>query len=303
MKKFFEILSVSICSIYLFVSCNGCGDRNIDGKKNERTKFVPDTLLFIWSEANNNRDTFVLRGLYDTVVHFYQKKYSVDECIRSKIKYFDKHPDFKQRIEGQIFVDTLNNGLVRLNFTKSTTVNNKEEKVSAYLIFRKYNGIWKIRAESDLKTDRLLSSEAQIPSNSIKGDFNGDGITDDMWLESVDKTETCKIRFSGDIPSIIINTCLGGIPVNEGDINGDGADEVGILPVWETSCWKGYFVYTFRDNQWMEALEPIPTHCIQWEKDILPVVRDSTRKGYVFVYYSELTDNGIEIKTKTINLR
>jgi hypothetical protein len=303
MKKFFEILFVSVCSIYFFISCNGCGTGNIEEEKNKRTEFVPDTLVFIWSEANNNKDTIVLRSLYDTAVHFYQYKYSVDECIKSKIEYFDKYPDFKQRIEGKIFVDTLKNGLVKVNFTKTITVNGKEKKVAAYLIFGKYNGVWKIRAESDLTTDRLLSSGAQIPNNSIKGDFNGDGIMDDMWLETIDKTEKCKIRFSGAIPPIIINTCLGGSPVNEGDINDDGADEVGILPVWETSCWKGYFVYTFRDNQWVEALEPVSTHCIQWEKDILPVVKDSTRKGYVFINYSELTDNGIEIKTKTVKLR
>jgi hypothetical protein len=96
---------------------------------------------------------------------------------------------------------------------------------------------------------------------------------------------------------------LGGSPVNEGDLNDDGIDEVGLLPIWETSCWKGYCVYTGNNNQWVEALEPIPTHCIQWAKYILPVVKDSTRKGYVFVNYSELTDEGIEIITKTVKLQ
>jgi hypothetical protein len=303
MKKFFEVLFVSFCSIYFFVSCNGCGNRKAGPEQNTKTELTPDKLVHVWNDANNDRDTGILRSLYDTVVHFYQYRYTAEECIKSKIKYFDKYPDFKQKIEGNLFVDTLKSELVRINFTKSTVISGSEEKVPAYLIFSKYKGIWKIRAESDLNVDRLLSSGAQIPGNSIKGDFNGDGITDDMWLETLDKTEQCKIRFSGAIPPIIINTCLGGNPVNEGDLNDDGADEVGILPVWETSCWKGYFVYTFKNSQWVEALEPVSTHCIQWERNILPVVKDSARKGYVRVSYSELTDNGIEIKTKTVKLQ
>jgi hypothetical protein len=302
MKKFFEILFVSLCSIYFFVSCNGCGNRTIAPTK-KNTEPTPDKLVYVWNEANNNKDTCVLRSLYDTAVYFYQYKYTADECIKSKIKYFGKYPDFRQEIEGEPFVDTLKSDLVRVNFTKTTVINNEEKKVPAYLIFSKYSDVWKIHAESDLITDSMLSSGAQIPSNSIKGDFNGDGIMDDMWLETVDKTEKCKIRFSGSIPSIIINTCIGGTPVNEGDINDNGTDEVGILPVWETSCWKGYFVYTLDNNQWTEILDPISTHCIQWEKNILPVVKDSTRKGYVFINYSELTDNGIEIKTKTVKLQ
>jgi hypothetical protein len=303
MKKIFEVLIMSLCLIYLLESCNGCGSKKIDSEVHKTSEPLPDKLVEVWNEANNNKDINVLRSLYDSVVHFYQYKYTVDERLKRKVEYFGKYPDFKQIIEGKIFIDSIRDGLVRINFTKTIIKDNEEEKVAAYLIFVKRNAGWKIYAESDLKTDRLLSSGAQIPGNATEGDFNGDGITDYMWLETVDKTEECKIRFSGAIPPIIVPTCLGGSPVNEGDINDDGADDVGLLPVWESSCWKGYFVYTFKENQWVEALEPISTHCIQWEKNILPVIKDSTRKGYVFVNYSELTDDGIEVKTKSVRLQ
>ncbi|MDR2683857.1 MAG: hypothetical protein LBB53_00560 [Prevotellaceae bacterium] len=301
MRKIFELLFMSVCLIYLLNSCTGCG-----GKKNgeEKQKEIAlDELVRIWNDANNSKDINVLKYLYDTVVHFYQYKYTVDECIKKKIEYFDKYPDFKQIIEGRIFVDSIRTGLVRINFTKTINTGAEEQKVAAYLIFIKHDKEWKICAESDLTTDRLLSSGAQIPSNAVEGDFNGDGITDYMWLETISKTEECKIRFSGVIPPIIVSACLGGSPVNEGDLNDDGTDEVGLLPIWESSCWKGYFVYTFKDNTWVEAFEPVSTHCIQWEKNILPVVKDSTRKGYVFINYSELTDEGIEVKTKNLKLQ
>jgi len=303
MKKFVgTVVLISVCSVYFFVSCNGCGSKKIDDGKNMEAEVSLDEMVTIWSEANNNRDINALRNLYDTVVHFYQYRYSAEECIKSKIKYFADYPDFKQKIMGRIFIDTLKTGFVRINFTKEIILNGEEENIPAYLVFIKQKNGWKIYAESDLNTDRRLSSGGQIPSNAVTGDFNGDGMTDYMWLEILDKTEECKIRFSGPIPPLIITTCLGGAPVNEGDLNDDGADEVGILPVWESSCWKGYFVYTFKENHWIEALEPVTTHCIQWEKNILPVIKDNTRKGYVFVNYSELTDNGIEVKTKSVKL-
>jgi hypothetical protein len=291
---------MSVCLSYLFASCNGCGTKKTAP---ETQKLSFDELTSIWNEANNNKDINELRSLYDTIVHFYQYKYSVDECIKSKLEYFEKYPDFKQKIEGRIFIDSLKDGFVKINFTKAVIKGDKEEKTAAYLVFRRHNGSWKIFAESDLNTDRLLSSGAQIPVNAVEGDFDGDGITDYMWLETISKTEECKIRFSGNIAPVIVGTCLGGSPVNEGDLNDDGSDEIGLLPIWETSCWKGYFVYTFKENQWVEVFEAIPTHCIQWEKNILPVIKDSTRKGYVFINYSELTDDGIEIKTKTIKLK
>jgi hypothetical protein len=292
---------VSGCLIYFLASCNGCGNKPIE-PTNEPTVLTPDKLVFVWNEANNNRDTVTLKTLYDTSIHYYQRKFTINECINRKIEYFAKYPDFTQSIEGNIFVDTLPNGFVKISFTKTIFANNEEQQVPAYLILVRSKGVWKIRVESDLKTDKILSSGAQIPANAVEGDFNGDGIMDYMWLETIDKSEECKIRFSGPIPPIIISACLGGSPVNEKDLDGDGADEVGILPVGESSCWKGYFVYTFKDNQWTEALEPIDTHCIQWEKNIPPVVRDTIRKGYVSINYSELTDNGIEIKTKTVKL-
>ncbi|MDR2286530.1 MAG: hypothetical protein LBE04_03505 [Prevotellaceae bacterium] len=303
MKKVFEVLFMSLCLIYLFESCNGCGRKKIKSEENMKTETSLDKLVEIWNEANNNKDINVLRDLYDTVVHFYQYKYTVDECIKSKLKYFKKYPDFKQIIEGRIFFDSIRDGLIRINFTKTVIKGNDDEKFAAYLIFRMRNGVWKIYAESDLTTDRLLSSGAQIPSNAVEGDFNGDGMTDYMWLEIIDKTEECKIRFSGAIPPVIVSTCLGGSPVNEGDINNDGSDEIGLLPIWESSCWKGYYVYTLKENQWVEALEPVSTHCMQWEKNILPIVKDTVRKGYVFVNYSELTDDGIEVKTKSVKLQ
>ena len=297
MRRILGLIFITVCAVYL-VSCNGCSD-----KKDKLTNKSFAELVSIWNEANSKKDVATLSAMYDSVVHFYQYKYTLQECIDSKNKYFEKHPQFIQTIEGQVFADTLSEGVVRVNFTKQVVLEDEIKSVPAYLIFKNYNGVWKISAESDLETDRILQSSGQIPSNAVEGDYNGDGILDYMWLEIPENPkEICRIRFSGPIPPIIVNTCMGGNPVNEGDLNLDGKDEVGILPVWESSCWMGYFVYTFKNNQWVELIEPVSTHCMQWEKEIAPIVKDTVNEGYIFVNYSELTDNGIEVKTKSVKV-
>ena len=72
------------------------------------------------------------------------------------------------------------------------------------------------------------------------------------------------LRFSGEhTPPIKIEDCIGGTPVNLGDLDGDGKDEIGILREWFNSCWHNYNVCTFKDGQWEFAVPPIRTHCNQ----------------------------------------
>jgi len=265
--------------------------------KQDSYKEFSHELVNIWNDAINKKEIETLCKMYDSVVHHYQWMLSRDECANKVKSFFSNNPDYKQSIEGNLFFDTIRENLIRINFSKKVN----DEVIPAYLIFKQQSDGWKIFAESDIYTDRLLQSAAQIPPNAIEGDYNGDGIIDYMWLET-DKNETCKIRFSGPIPPIILDNCFDGIPVNQGDLNDDGIDEVGILPIGKSDCWKTYFVYTFHDNQWIYMVEPIPTHCEQWEKEILQISKDR-KKGYVIINYSKLINNRIEIKTKSEKLQ
>jgi hypothetical protein len=112
------------------------------------------------------------------------------------------------------------------------------------------------------------------------------------------------LKFSDpSIPVIKIKDCIGGTPVNLGDLDNDGKDEIGILRDWFTSCWRSFEVYTFKNGKWEFAVPPISTHCNQWEANLKPIVKAPQKKGFVKITYSVLVDSGIAVKTKIIPVK
>jgi len=177
-------------------------------------------------------------------------------------------------------------------------------------------------SKEDLVTDNDLTNDKdiKIPKDAVKGDFNGDGKLEYMWLippkivnttgeegmsECADGNCTAFIKFSDkSIPSIKINNCIAGIPDNLGDLNKDGTDEIGLLPGWFTSCWRSYYVWTLKNSQWVYAVQPFNTHCIQWDEEIKPIEIDLNKDGHVIIRYSEFTEEeGIITKTKSVPIK
>ena len=165
-----------------------------------------------------------------------------------------------------------------------------------------------------VKIDSALAFETDTIRFEI-GDFNGDGKIDTAFLlppktkkysefgECIGNCD-CKIYFSDrTIPVINIKSCIGGQPVNEGDLNEDGADEIGILPNWWTSCWRAYYVYTLRNNRWRFAIEPISTHCQQWEEGVDAIQKDSSKKGYAIIKYSVIDNSTADFKVLTKSVK
>ncbi len=139
-----------------------------------------------------------------------------------------------------------------------------------------------------------------------KGDFNGDGIVEsvfikipefpkgspeDVYGDCLGKCD-CYLKFSDkNIPSIKIENCIGGEPENLGDLNNNGIDEIGILPQWWTSCWMNYKVYTFKNGNWKYLVEPIQTHCNSWTENFKIIEKDPNIDGNVIIRYTEMSDN------------
>ena len=147
---------------------------------------------------------------------------------------------------------------------------------------------------------------------AVKGDFNGDGKIDSMWLvppkivtNEPDCLEDCKsyIKFSDtNIPSIKIENCIGGVPTNLGDLNNNGTDEIGLLPEWFTSNWCVYFVWTYIGGKWVEAVPPFATYTSQWEKGVIPIEVDKTKKGNVVIRYSDFVNDNIVTLSKSVRI-
>jgi hypothetical protein len=164
---------------------------------------------------------------------------------------------------------------------------------------------------ADTPKIRVPERPLEVPNNATKGDFNGDGKPDRIWLEKPEIDETgmecvggscvSYIFFSDPaLPYIAITDCIDGTPDNLGDLNGDGTDEIGLLPGRFTSCWNSYLVWSWKNGRWTNPIEPILTHCDQWEKFSRCIEKDPAKKGHVLVRYSEHTDEEILVKKKSL---
>lgn len=164
-------------------------------------------------------------------------------------------------------------------------------------------------------TGPAISSTATsaIPKDAIKGDFNGDGKPEYMWVvkPQLNKAEDdcigkCIVQIVCSNPAIkpiSVEQSIGGTLVNLGDLNGDGTDEIGILPDWFNGCWAAYHVYGLRNNNWLEAIPSFSVHCIQWDETAKFVKKVPGKKGFVTIRYSAMQKEQIVVKTKVVRIK
>lgn len=152
-----------------------------------------------------------------------------------------------------------------------------------------------------------------IPKNAVKGDFNGDGKPEYIWVvqpkiddSGEDCVGKCAIKIvcsDPDIQPVSIENAIGGKITNLGDLNYDGKDEFGVLPEWFTSCWAPYYVYTLANKHWLAAVPSFPTHCNQWEADVKPIERTPGKKGFVTIRYSVFENKEIFTRSKIVSIK
>lgn len=312
MKK--ELTTLYIASLFALFSCSS--EKNNTSKVSNSDTIISE-VVENWNSVHNPENISKIETLYAENVDYYGSAYSKKECVESKIKFIAKNPEYYQQIVGQIdkVYDPLDSNQVTCKFIKRVVFKGKTTDYPSYLVLQKTIEQWKIIQESDLVTDKNLSkkSNSKVPKDAVKGDFDGDGKTEYAWLippnMSADDNScvgacTGYIVFSNKrLNRITVNDCIGGSPDNLGDLNQDGKDEIGILPSWFTSCWRGYYVWSFGKNGWYQPVEPITTHCDQWDQGIRPIETDWQDAKNVIIRYSEHTGEEIIVKSKTVLFR
>lgn len=215
-----------------------------------------------------------------------------------------KHPDFEQALVGQIDVSAPTTSTARATFVKAVTMSGKTQQYPSYLEMTQSHDGWRVTAEGDEVTDAAL--KRQRPTDgSVQGDWDGDGKLDTLrlvppkFLESDSPDEAfgecdgpcnCTLVLAEHDP-LTVENCIGGTPINEGDLDGRPGDEFGLLPHWWTSCWHGYHVYGLRGRAWKPIVDPVSTHCIQWDDGVDAIEKDPARPHHVIVRSTSMADH------------
>jgi hypothetical protein len=149
-----------------------------------------------------------------------------------------------------------------------------------------------------------IAEYGHVPA--VEGDFNGDGVKEYAWLYAAPSVEMgcvyepCVgyVIFSNpNLKPIEVQSAVSGYLVNEGDLTGDGADEIGVLPMWFTSNYKFYHLFSYnRATATFEALiEPITIRLDMylgdtWEETLQNLVEGVSSKPLVLLIHRVETD-------------
>lgn len=141
------------------------------------------------------------------------------------------------------------------------------------------------------------------PEESVTGNFTGKEVTAIATLihEGTDSEDPAQYSITFNDPAIaaVPGVCCGVLLVNEGDLNGDSKDELGVANAPLHGCTYDYQVYTYKNGKWLRYLESflIPTACDGIDRD---KVQELVFKEGNTVYYMKTDVNDEDFKkTKT----
>lgn len=215
-----------------------------------------------WNSSLNYRDLKKSKEVFADKVIFYTQAMSGDKVSELRIETASKDPSWQQSIVTDIEIWNLGDGLMVAAFTKQSNSNKGIHTYPAYLYLRQINGDWRIVKESDKVTDiNIAKKKNAIPSDAIRGDFDGDGTIDHVWIEGKydDEGYTIgKMRLRSEnknLDGLTWEAPRGVFLANVGDLNNSNRDFLGAIPLYDSN-WTIYEVYGWKDGKWKSVLEP-----------------------------------------------
>jgi len=128
--------------------------------------------------------------------------------------------------------------------------------------------------------------------DAIRGDFQGDGWKDTLTVkhQNTDKGVFTHFVFSDQtIPVFVLRGRY--YAKNEGDLNGDGGDEIGVLEAWSANqCTQRYRLFTIKDNQWVNLVDNVTVIEAMIEAGMHPVAKFAKQEGVILVRSATIGD-------------
>lgn len=322
---------------------------NCKEEKKENNSEIID-LVNIWNNSHNNKDLASLSNVYAENVFYYGTNQEKTKIIDDKKRLLNKYSNFKQIVSDKDLEITKTENGKSISFTKNVTFNSNQRDYPSYLVVSEINGKWKIVTESDLVTDKNIAKSSKpskiekskktesehSETEKLYGDFNGDGKKEYAWIkspemldESYDLEEKedderkglyciggCNsvIYFSDkSIVPITIENSFGGSLENFGDLNSDGADNLGVY-VNPASITGGQSlnVYNTKENEYSHTktkgddyllIEPIYLRYQTIDYNDIKIVEKINSKSFKIQEAEFDENNGWILKAKIVNLK
>lgn len=106
-------------------------------------------------------------------------------------------------------------------------------------------------------TTAVAGSESPVLmkcTDTITGDFDGDGKREYVFLQKSDRVDSITLSCSnGKIPAFRFHA-MGSCLSNEGDLDDNGTDEMTVCS-WSEGAWQWMTVYTFRKGSWIKTID------------------------------------------------
>ncbi len=118
---------------------------------------------------------------------------------------------------------------------------------------------WELIPEEEMSYTYMNSVKGHSENDMICGSFL-EGRNDTLYVEKTQKEYTFNVVSSNQkIPALKLKNTICPSLVYEGDLDGNGTTEMGILDTWHTSSCRLYRIYTLKDNKWYYLFPPLET--------------------------------------------
>lgn len=142
----------------------------------------------------------------------------------------------------------------------------------------------------------INSVKGHVEKKQISGNFTGTGI-DRLYIEEHSSYDWQNeeyhwvVRSSNpNIPELILRDNWTPSLTFEGDLDGNGIDEFGVLATWKSSACRCYYIYTLVDGKWYYLIKPMDTaHNIRCGGQELAIAGPT--KGSIVIWKSDWDAN------------
>lgn len=301
-----KISTISILSFLSLLSCTYLGSDN-------SAKLKP--LIDKWNKANNEKNVNLLKEVYADKLNYYGISSDKKKCIEDQELFFKKNPNSYQSIFGDISYEKSNSkSETKCTFIKRVTINNKTKDYPSYLIFTQIGSEYKISSEGDIaniaQNSRIKKQKEEPIGLTLEGDFNGDGQKEKLLYVFI-ASKTLENNFVHGVtklhcsnPNIkdfkIEEASMGLYSLNnEGDLNGDGGDEIRYTCQWGHGGGqsKTTTILSYKNGKWTKILE--------FQIDVFGShrrIEKSKKPNTVIIYPSALGDEGYFTEKKEVRL-